>query len=149
MPVLIKKVAEIHNHNNTVYWHVVDCKTIHNDSSPYVLSPNLGCPCATEFDKLNTGDEHQVRPSLSFKQTSCSHLFSLSSAQLPCEYAWVNFLDDESYLIWSPPFNPNKSQPVSEADLQLTSEIWQSPPKKTEDLFSCASPKLLICMIVS
>ena len=37
--------------------NVVDCKTIHNDSSPYVLPPNLGCPCATDFDKLNIGDE--------------------------------------------------------------------------------------------
>lgn len=37
--------------------NVVDCKTIHNDFSPYVLPPNLGCPCATDFDKLNIGDE--------------------------------------------------------------------------------------------
>ena len=66
MPVLTKRMAEIHNHNNTVYWHVVDCNTIHNDSSPYVLSPNLGCPCATEFDKLNIGDEPsgQAQPKL-------------------------------------------------------------------------------------
>lgn len=105
-------MAEIHNHNNTVYWHVVDCKTIHSDSSPYVLSPNLGCPCATESDKLSHR-RWTSGPGLSFQQTSCFHLFSVSSAQLPWEYAWVNFLDDESDLIWSPPLNPNKSQPVS------------------------------------
>lgn len=149
-----KRWAEIYNHNNILYWQGSGkCGGSFVKSAPIITSPittplcnvilqlfgsrcgvhfpHVGTP-VTELDKLNSREvmsyEVWLKP-----QNPCMipcALLELCPATMWIEHAWATFLDDERHLTWTPPFNLNKSQPISKAALQVTKDPRQNPADK-------------------